>query len=653
MGRAQSESKPIFLSIGYAACHWCHVMAHESFEDPDVAAFMNETFVNIKVDREERPDLDDIYMQAVVSLVGQGGWPLSVFLTPDGKPFHGGTYFPPERRHGLPAFREVLEAVSQAWKDRREQVAASSEEIATRLKDRQSSAPAGALDPSTLDQAAESLFRGYDWTHGGWGGAPKFPQPLAVEVLLERFHRRQDSLASDMATHALRSMARGGMYDVIGGGFHRYSVDKDWLVPHFEKMLYDNALLGRAYLHAWQVTREPLYLDVVDQTLGFLLRDLRDPAGGYYSSLDADSEGEEGKYYVWTPDEVRRAIPDANLAAFAVAALGVTSEGNFEGRSLPRVSPDLQAAAQQAGMDPTGARQSLAAARDAMLAWRSRRMRPGCDDKVLAEWNGLLLLTLAEAARATGKSEYRQAAVSLGSFLTDHMISGGRLVRSWRGGHSHGMGFLADYAAVGQGLLALYQTDFSLRWLHQAQALTEAMLVHFADPAGGFYDTPDDHEALITRPKNIQDSPLPSGNASAVCLLLRLHELTGEERYLSSAETALRAMPPEASRYPVAFAAWLMAFDFALGPVRQLAVVGDPADPAFEALVAVSRNDYTPRLVIAAGPAGGPDLPMLLEGRTPIGGRPAAYLCEGFVCRQPTTDPRELEAQLRGATPPI
>ncbi len=651
LARARSESKPIFLSIGYAACHWCHVMAHETFDDPQVAAFMNGGFVNIKVDREERPDLDSIYMQAVVAMGGQGGWPLSVFLTPEAKPFFGGTYFPPTRRHGLPAFREVLEAVVEAWRDRRDQVQASSGQIAAHLDEKTASAQAPPLDPLVLDRAADALFRTYDWSHGGWGGAPKFPQPLAIEVLLERFHRRHDSLALDMATHALRSMAHGGMFDVIGGGFHRYSVDNDWLVPHFEKMLYDNALLGRVYLHAWQVTGEPLFLDVADQTLGFLLREMRDPAGGFYSSLDADSEGEEGKYYWWTPYELRQAIQEPGLAGFALAAFGITAEGNFEGRSLARMSSDLEGAAQRAGLDPAHAGETLLVARAAMLAGRSRRVRPGCDDKVLAEWNGLLLQTLAEGARATGRREYREAASSLGSFLADRMMTNGRLCRSYREGQTHGTGFLGDYAAVGQGFLALYQTDFDLPWLRQAQAMAEVILVRFADPAGGFFDTPDDHELLITRPKSVQDGPLPSGNASVVSLMLRLHALTGEDRYLTSAESSLRAVQSEASRYPIAFAAWLSALDFALGPVRQVAVVGDPGSRSFQSLLAIAQKGYAPRLVAAAGPAWQPGFPRLLEGRTPIDGRPAAYLCEGFVCREPTMDPRELEAQLRSEAP--
>ncbi len=648
--RAKAEDKPIFLSIGYAACHWCHVMAHESFENPETAALLNRDFVSIKVDREERPDLDSVYMEAVVALTGQGGWPMSVFLTSDGRPFYGGTYFPPTARHNLPAFPEVLRGIAQAWRENRQALLDSASRVAAHIAPApKAGATSGGLDAPVLDRAAEGLLRAYDWANGGWGAAPKFPQPLAVEVLLRRHARGRDRLALDMAAHALTQMAGGGVADQLGGGFHRYTVDAGWRVPHFEKMLYDNALLARAYLHAWQATGETLFLDVAERTLGFALRELRDPSGGFYASLDADSEGAEGKYYVWAADEFRRSLGDPELAELAAAAFGVTQPGEFDGANvLRRAAQDGELAA-RFGLPAEEVGRRLESARALLLERRQARPRPACDDKVLTEWNGLLLTALAEAGRALGRAEYLSAAQELAAFLLQSMVSEGRLRRTWRRGQPGVRACLADHAALGEGMLALYQADFDQRWFEAAVAQAETILTRFPDPSGGFFDVPDDHEALLTRPKVVQDSPTPSGSALAVTLLLHLAALTGEARFAAPAEAALAGVQDAAGRYPTAFAGWLCALDLALGPQWQLAIVGPPDDQAFRRLADIAARPFLPRLVVAGGPPEAAPAVALLRDRQMIDGRPAAYLCQGFVCRLPTSDPETLQRQMTEA----
>ena len=644
---AEAQGKPIFLSIGYAACHWCHVMAHESFEDPATAAIMNEHFVNIKVDREERPDLDSLYMDAVVAMTGQGGWPMSVFLTPDAKPFYGGTYFPPNRRFNLPSFRELLVGLAAKWKADPAGVRKVGEELLARVGAVPPFLPQeGRLDESTFQPAAEALFRTFDWERGGWGRAPKFPQPAAVEFLLRRNARGGDRLALDMATKTLRSMATGGIYDQLGGGFARYSVDEAWLVPHFEKMLYDNAQLVRAYLHAWQVTGDRSLLEVVETSLGFMLRELRDPGGGFYSSLDADSEGEEGKYYLWAWEEVRDMLGDGQALDLFLAAYGVTEAGNFEGRNILYRALDDPALSVRFGLPAESVASQLAAARQRLLSARAGRIRPGLDDKVLTGWNGLALVALAEAARATGSKQYLQAAQQQADFLLSNLIREGRLHRSWRSGQARHSAYLEDHASLGLGLLALYQADFDPRWFQAAIAQAEEILSAFADPQGGFFDTRHDHEALIARPKSLQDSPIPSGNTLACTLLLELGALEGEARYIDPAELVLRAIAPTAAQYPTAFAGWLCAVDFALGPQLQLAIAGSPDQPAFHDLVAVANKRFAPNLVVAGGLPAAPGLPRLMAERLLQGGEPTAYLCQGFACRLPTSSPSELARQL-------
>jgi hypothetical protein len=647
---ARQQDKPIFLSIGYAACHWCHVMEEESFKDDKTAALMNQHFINIKVDREERPDIDAIYMDAIVALTGHGGWPMSVFLTPEGKPFAGGTYFPPVRRHNLRSFSEILLAVAQAWREKRDALLTAGANLAANLARSPSLIPTEqSIDPSLPDLASQELMRTYDWTHGGWGGAPKFPQATTVEFLLRHQQRRGDVLARDMALHALRSMARGGIYDHLGGGFHRYAVDDRWQIPHFEKMLYDNALLIQAYLHGWQVTGQEDFRLIAETSLDFLLREMRHPQGGFYSSLDADTEGQEGKFYIWTLKEIKASLEDSAVSDLFFAAYGVRKQGNFEGANVLFRDEDDQALGEQFRMPAHEIRHKLGKARQALLAARAHRARPATDDKVLTAWNGLLLTTLAQAARSLGSGKWLQAAQDLASFLLANLHLDGRLMRSWRQGRARSVAFLQDHAALGLGLLELYQADFDIRWYHAALEQAEEILAHFTDPEGGFFQTRDYHEPLIARPKPIQDSPMPSGNTLAIWLLQHLTSFSGEDRFAEPAEATINAMQRNASLHPTAFSGWLCALDFALGPQLQLALSGDPTDPAFQALAASAHHRYTPGMVIAGGKPGLAGAPPLLSGRNTQHGKPTAYLCQAFTCNLPTNSPEELTRQVEQA----
>ncbi len=511
LDRARAEDKPILLSIGYSACHWCHVMAHESFEHEPTAAMMNDLFVNIKVDREERPDLDDIYMQAVQALShGHGGWPMTVFLLPDGRPFYGGTYFPREARQGMPGFREVLAAVDDAYRNRREDVEKMANDLTQGLQ-RDVLGIGGLasdLTPDLLDAAYGKLTQTFDQTHGGFGGAPKFPQPMNLEFLLRTYARTGDQAALDHLTFTLRQMARGGIYDQIGGGFHRYSVDAVWLVPHFEKMLYDNAQLSRVYLHAYQVTGDEFFKTIAEEIYDYVLRELTAPEGGFYSTTDADSEGEEGKFFVWTVDELRDLLgEDANVA---IEYWGATGRGNFEGANILYVPNDEAVVAQRLGISVAELRAKLAAIKDTLFAARTQRVHPGLDDKILTSWNGLMLASLSEAARVLKRADYHDAAVRCADFLLDQMMTGdGRLLRTYRDGHAKINGYLEDYAALIDALLELYQTTFDERWFTQARDFADAALSRFRAPDGGFFDTSDEHEALIARPRGLQDNATP------------------------------------------------------------------------------------------------------------------------------------------------
>jgi uncharacterized protein YyaL (SSP411 family) len=642
--KAQEEDKPIFLSIGYSACHWCHVMAHESFEDAATARILNDQFVSIKVDREERPDLDQIYMSAVQALTGSGGWPLSVFLTPDGRPFYGGTYFPPQQRHGLPSFAQVLLAVADAWQNRRQELVRGGQQLASAIA-RQGGLGTGQgqhLARETLDTAYRQLEQQFDTGHGGWGGAPKFPQPMALEFLLRYHYTTGYAQALDMVTRTLEAMARGGMYDQVGGGFHRYSVDDRWLAPHFEKMLYDNAQLARVYLHAWQVTGNDFFRTITAEILDYVMREMTDAAGGFYSTQDADSEGEEGKFFLWTPDEIRGVLGE-EADAF-IAAYGVTRHGNFEGKNILEFVGDMHQ------------RAALAEARRALFKAREKRVRPGRDEKVLTSWNGLMLAAFAEAARVLDRDDYRTIAERNADFLLRELRHGnGRLLRTWKrrpevaegAGEAKLNGYLEDYSYLIEGLLELYQTTFEPRWFVAAQELAETMLTHFQAPDGGFYDTSDDHEALITRPRDLQDNATPSGNAMAVTALLKLAGFTNNLRTVDISHQALAQMQPMMSQYPLGFGQWLQALAYALSKPHEIAIVGDPDSADTQALLNVVRDGYRPFQVVALG---SPDTQVpvvpLLRGRGLVDEQAAAYVCRDFTCRAPVTNPGVLQSLL-------
>jgi uncharacterized protein len=649
--RARTENKPIFLSIGYAACHWCHVMAHESFEDAETAAFMNEHFVNIKVDREERPDLDTIYMQATVAMTGSGGWPMSVFLTPDLTPFYAGTYFPPVQRYNMPAFKDVLAGIARAYKEEPDEILRVSNQVSTHLQQSFTSEQNSELNfqKEHLRAVTQALNEAYDWGYGGWGAAPKFPQPMTIEFLLRRY-AAGDVDALKPAIHVLQAMSRGGMYDVVGGGFSRYSVDNFWRVPHFEKMLYDNAQLVRAYLHAWQITKEPHFKKIVVETLGFVGREMTHPAGGFYSSLDADSEGEEGKFYVWTLEEIREVLKEDS--EFFEAAYGITPRGNWEGKTVLQRALDDSSLAARFKLDPETIPAKLSDSHSKLLYWRSSRVRPGTDDKILTAWNGLMLAAVAEAARAMDERdlqhEYYILATRSAEFLLDALRPDGKLRRSWRQGNITNEVFLEDYAALILGLIELYQTDFQDKWFVFAEELTAEMLDLFSDPNGGFFDTSKDSQELLLRPKDLQDNATPSGNSLACEVLLKLAAFTDNGKYRDLAEKSLGLVANQALRYPTSFARWLSAADFALGNVKQVAVMyGANLEDARELLQTI-QTQYRPNMVVAASsyPSSN-NAPALLIERPLKDDRPTVYVCEGFVCKMPVTSNSELQALLQ------
>ncbi|MBA2557773.1 MAG: thioredoxin domain-containing protein [Chloroflexi bacterium] len=649
--KARDEDKPIFLSIGYAACHWCHVMERESFEDEATAADLNRSFVPVKVDREERPDLDAIYMDAVQAMTGQGGWPMSVFLTPDGKPFYGGTYYPDRPRHGMPSFRDVLAGVDRAWREQRAEVESAGKRLAGEIARLAGAALGGSdtaggstQDAGVLEAAMLGLERSFDATNGGWGGAPKFPQPMAIEFLLRQHARTSDARALAMARRSLDRMAAGGIHDQIGGGFHRYATDSVWLVPHFEKMLYDNGQLARVYLHAWQATGWEDYADVARRTLDYLMREMTTPEGAFASSQDADTEGEEGLTYVWSKAEIEEAL--GQEAPLFSSAFGVTERGNWEGRTIPERRQDDAELAGMFGTTQAEVHGRLRAAGDRLLERREGRPQPGRDDKVLAAWNGLAIAGFAEAGRALGEERYVTAARGAATFILDEMRTReGRLSRSWKDGRASHAGVLEDYTNLADGLLALYQASFEERWFTAAVNLMDQVLAHFAAPDGGFFDTADDHEELIARPRGLQDNAVPSGNSMAAVDLLRVAALTGEARYRDAAEGTLALVGAVPARYPTGFAQWLVAIGLALGPLHEVAIVGGPASAERWALEEVAFRGFRPLQVVAAASPGETAVPLLRD-RPMIDGRATAYVCRGFACRQPVTDPAELAEQL-------
>ena len=645
--RAKSENKPILLSIGYAACHWCHVMAHESFEDPATAKIMNEHFINIKVDREERPDLDSIYMNAVVAMTGQGGWPLNVFLTPEGKPFFGGTYFPPRRRYSLPSFQDVLFSVNNAWQNDRDRIERSGEQIVAHLSELVNNvASGGQLDAKVVEKAALALAQAYDWKFGGWGEAPKFPQHMVIELLL-RLASRGDKLAFDMAAHALEAMSKGGMYDLVGGGFSRYSTDNKWLVPHFEKMLYDNAQLALVYLHAYKLMGNEKFRQVAEATLDFLVREMRHPLGGFYSSLDADSEGVEGKYYVWTVAQIEEAITDPSDLELVLAAYGITEHGNFEGANILRQESSVEDLAERFHLPVEEISLKLSNINSLLRQYRENRVRPGTDDKILTVWNGLALMAFSEAARYLGRQDYLDMAMRNAHFFIEYMLDDQRLYRSWRDGIASQHAFLEDYAALALGMLSLYQSDPDYRWYQTALKLYEDTFLYFSDPVVGFFDTPSDHEKLPYRPKDMQDNATPSGNSLAATALLQLSGYTGRHDWRESAEGMLAGIQGMAARYPTAFGNWLCAIDYAMHPSLEVAVLGDPSDGRYGKLVSIVWEKYRPHLIAAFSTPNPPaEAPPLIQDRPLYNQHPTAYVCQNFVCELPVNTPEDLRAQL-------
>jgi uncharacterized protein YyaL (SSP411 family) len=650
LARARAEDRPILLSIGYSSCHWCHVMAHESFEDPETAAVMNELFVNIKVDREERPDVDALYMQATMALSGSGGWPMTVFLTPDGRPFYAGTYFPPAARGGLPGFTEVLRSIAGVYRDRREDVEGQAGEVLARLTANAARRPSGeALAPSILEDAAVGLAMAHD-REGGFGGAPKFPPSLALEFLLRRLARRPDDHhAKQMVTLTLGKMAAGGIYDQVGGGFHRYSVDAIWLVPHFEKMLYDNALLARDYALAHAITGGPEHRRIAEETLDYLLREMRAPDGGFAAAQDADSPGGEGAFFVWTPDELAEILTAEELAAVTLR-YGVRPGGNFEGRSILAIAAPMDAVSERLGGD---AAPLIASARHKLYAARRTRPAPARDDKVVTAWNGLAIAAFADAGVLLDRPDYLEVARETAAFVLDNLIVDGRLRRTYADGAARHLGQLDDHADLAHGLLVLYAATHEPRWLAAARELAARMVELFADPVdGGFYYSAADAESLVARTRELEDHPTPAGNSQAASVLLRLAALTGDAALEDLAAGALRLVAVEMSRYPQAFGTALIALDAHLAERQEIAIVGPPDDPRTRALLAAARAAADPAAAIAVGDPADPvatEAAPLLAGRPLVDGGPAAYVCRRFACRAPVTDPDALTAELRAA----
>ncbi|MFQ5929312.1 MAG: thioredoxin domain-containing protein [Acidobacteriota bacterium] len=645
---AREQDRPILLSIGYSSCHWCHVMEHESFEDEETAKLMNENFINIKVDREERPDVDAIYMNFVQMTTGSGGWPLTVFLAPDQVPLYGGTYFPPEDSYGRPGFKRVLKSLAEAYRNRRHELEKNREETIQRLKQAaQWSTTEGQLDEKLMQDSYSKLLHQFDNRHGGFGGSPKFPSAMALAFLLRYYKRTGTGAALDMVKLSLEEMARGGIYDQLGGGFHRYSVDERWLTPHFEKMLYDNAVLSRVYLEAYQVTGNPYYREIVRETLGYVQREMTDPAGGFYSAQDADSEGEEGKFYVWAPSEVEAVLGKEDAKIFD-EYYDVTSSGNFEGKNILHHRMELKGLSRSMEMSVEELKKRLDQACRKLLKAREERIKPGLDDKCLAAWNGMMLTAFAEAAFALNDGTFLKTTLGNAEFLTSKMLVEGRLVRSWKQGKAQLNAYLEDYALVIEGLLATYQACGDVRWLEHARRLIQLQFDLFQDEQNGdFYFTSSDHESLLVRQKEYMDNATPSGNSVSCLNLLRLALLFGKKDYRDQAERMLRQASGVLSQYPLAFAYWLQALDFLFGPVQEIAAVGEQSERA--ALLQPVRQRFLPNKVLAVMETADTELGQkipLLQDKATIDSRATVYVCQNYTCQRPATTVEEVERVL-------
>ena len=646
---ARDRDVPVLLSVGYSSCHWCHVMAHESFEDPTTAGTMNADFVPVKVDREERPDVDALYMQATLSMTGQGGWPMTVFLTPTGEPFWAGTYFPPEPRHGMPSFLQILDGVTEAWRERRGEVMEQAGMLARGIQQQNAVTPAsGPGGREVIGEALAAMDERYDMVNGGFGGAPKFPPSVALDFLLRRaWADPADANARGMAASTLRAMAAGGVFDQIGGGFHRYAVDAIWLVPHFEKMLYDNAQLLRSNLNIWKISGREIFRRVVNETTDYVLREMTSPEGGFYTAQDADSEGEEGKFFVWTSAEIEQILGKGDAAIFG-QVYGVTARGNFEGHTILNIVRPLEQVAKSAGLAVAELEKRLAGMRRKLFVEREKRIKPGRDEKILAEWNGLMIHALAEIGVALDRPDALAAAQDAANFVLAKMSQAdGKLYRTYKDGQAKLNAYLEDYAAFVRGLIALYESTFDLRWLAEASRLTRLFLEQFGDSdAGGLFQTGADHERLVVRRKDFIDNAIPSGNSLAAESLLRLAKLTGNEGYRHEASRIFLPMASAMAQQPTGFGRLLGSLDDFLHPSQEVAIVGDPEDPATQALLAVVRRRYLPHTVVALKRPGAENPLPLLEGRGLVNGKPAAYVCENFACKLPVTDVDELSRLL-------
>ena len=649
--RAKSKDLPILLSVGYSACHWCHVMERESFENSDIAKLMNDNFVCIKVDREERPDIDSIYMSAVQVMTGQGGWPMTVFLTPEAKPFYGGTYFPPEDRGGLPSFPKVLTSLSLAYREKKSEILEATEQLFKRIEEISSGFGAGGeLDVVILDKAQQKILEQFDHQNGGTGLQPKFPQPVTYEFLLRHYARSGNSQSLEIVEKTLTKMAQGGIHDQIGGGFHRYSTDTYWLVPHFEKMLYDNALLVQLYLHAYQVTRDAYYREVVERTLSYVSREMTGPQGEFYSSQDADSEGVEGKFFVWRPEEIRKILGNQEGDIFSDYH-GVTKEGNFEGMSILHVASSCKDIARKYGTTEEYVHSSLEKSREILQEHRNRRIAPDLDEKVISSWNGMMLRSYAEAGAVLGYSEYVDKANQNAKFISNNLISNGRLLRTYRNGQSKLKAYLEDYAFVIDGFLSLHEATLDPKWIHQSIRLCESMMELFWDDESEcFYDTGIDHEELFMRPKDYMDNAIPSGSSMASEVLLRTAIITGDTSLRTKSEKVVRSFTELMTRFPTASGKWLSALDFILDTPKEIAIVGNVEEEGTSSLLAAVSKIYMPNKVVV-GSSGcrldptSKSIP-LLQNKCEIDGKPAAYVCENYVCKLPVTDPLKLTNQL-------
>jgi uncharacterized protein YyaL (SSP411 family) len=647
--RAKTENKPILLSIGYSACHWCHVMERESFENEKIAAAMNELFVNIKVDREERPDLDEIYMNAVQMLTGRGGWPMTMFLTPERKPFYGGTYFPPEDRGGMPGFHRILMGVAQAYRDRAEDVDKSVTQIIAALQRMsESSESQKNLSASVVGDGAEKVSRAYDSENGGLGQAPKFPNAGVYELFLRQYHYSKNERYLEMVTHTLRKMAQGGIYDHLGGGFHRYSVDAKWLVPHFEKMLYDNAQLVRIFAHAYKITGESLFKTVVDETCGYLLREMWQPDGGFYSTQDADSEGEEGKFFVWTAAEINNVLGEPDGEMFG-RIYDVSEQGNFEEKNILHPILTIEQASKYFRRERSEIEVLIAQAKQKLFGAREQRVKPFRDEKIITAWNGLMLSGLAEAIKVSPRPAYVEAAQRTIDFIFAKMFRDGFLLHSYKAGQAKLLGFLDDYAFLVIGLLDVYEVLFERSLLDRSQQLTEIMLREFWDQnEGAFFFTGNSHEPLISRAKPIFDASIPSGNAMAAQALLRLHHITGNDDYRQRAEKVLRSYYDAMESQPFGFAHLLCALDFYLTQPKEVVVVGAPQEAATRELLDKIHSLYVPNMTLQL--ANSDDalakISPLLEGKTQLNGKPTVYVCQNFTCSAPVTSWTELKPLL-------